>query len=235
MSAAATLSGASMTSEHLRFEAALPAIDRTLSYLFRRWPRGRRDEAIADARAACWHAWYGLLRRGLDPRSVGVTGLAANAARYVRNGRRLGCGTPGRANDVLDPGVRRRHGFNVVSLDRDAERELGPGSDAWRDWLAEDNKATPADQAAFRLDLQEWLDRLPARKRKVAELLSEGHDGVVVARLLGITPGRVSQVRDELWASWRAFQGAGRGRPTAGGGRDGLTVALPNPIHAGGN
>ena len=80
MSAVTSLSGTSLTSAHRCFEAALPAIDRTLRYLFRRWPRGRRAEAICDARSACWHSWHGLLRRGVDPESVGVTGIAANAA-----------------------------------------------------------------------------------------------------------------------------------------------------------
>jgi hypothetical protein len=205
MSNVTSLSGASLTAAHRRFEAALPAIDRTLRYLFRRWPEGRRDEALADARAAAWHAWYGLLRRGKDPESVGVTGLAANAARYVRNGRRLGCGTLGRAADVLDPEAGRRHGLRVVSLD-DPRGETG---DSWRSWLAEDHQFTPADAACFRLDFERWLEGLTTRKRQIADLLVEGHEGVVVARTMGLTPGRVSQVRDELNASWRAFQSQG--------------------------
>ena len=40
-------------------------------------PPARRAEALADARAAAWHAWHGLLRRGLDPVAIGVTGIAA--------------------------------------------------------------------------------------------------------------------------------------------------------------
>ena len=67
MSAAFWISAESLTCAHRQFEAALPAIDRTLGYLFCGWPRHRRDEAIADARAAALHAWHGLLRRGQDP------------------------------------------------------------------------------------------------------------------------------------------------------------------------
>jgi hypothetical protein len=205
MSAAARLSGASLTAVHCQFEAALPAIDRTLRHLFRRWPRGRRAEAIADARAACWHAWHGLLARGQDPTAVGATGIAANAARYVRNGRRLGCGTPGRATDVLDPQVCRRHGLRVVSLD---EVEA---ADSWRSWLACDNRVGPADEAAFRLDFASWLSGLPARKRRIAELLAAGHEGAVVARTVGVSPARVCQVRPELERSWGEFQGQAEG------------------------
>jgi hypothetical protein len=63
-----------------------------------------------------------------------------------------------------------------------------------------------ADQAAFRLDFSAWLAGLPEPKRWVAELLAEGHEGVVVARLVGIAQSRVTQLRHELEASWRAFQ-----------------------------
>ena len=83
----------------------------------------------------------------------------------------------------------------------------GPGSHAWKQWLACDNRVDPADEAAFRLDFEGWLAGLPGRKRRVAELLAEGHEGVVVARLAGIAPSRVTQLRSELAASWRAFQG----------------------------
>lgn len=217
MSIATSLSGASLTAAHRRFEAALPAIDRTLSYLFRRWPYDRRDEALADARAAAWHAWYGLLRRGKDPESVGVTGLAANAARYVRNGRRLGCGTSGHATDVMDPVVGRRHGLRVVSLDESEGETAG----SWRECLAVDHQFTPADAACFRLDFARWLEGLPSRKRQIADLLTEGNEGVVIARMMSLTPGRVSQVRDELNASWRAFQSQGEMADVASGCRAG--------------
>jgi hypothetical protein len=201
--ATASLAGASLTSAHQDFEAALPAIDRTLRYLFRRLPRDRRDEAITDARAAAWHAYHNLLRRGKDPAAVGMTGIAANAARYVRNGRQLGCGKPGRAADVMDPRVRRRHGLRLVSLD-DSKGEM---AGTWQEWLAEDNRVRPSDEACFRVDFAAWLGSLPARNRLVAELLTEGHEGIVVAKRAGVTPGRVSQLRPILEASWRAFQG----------------------------
>ena len=97
-------------------------------------------------------------------------------------------------------------GFKVVGLDRDGDREPGKGSDAWKEWLACDNRVGPADEAAFRLDFEGWLAALPERKRRVAELLAEGHEGVVVARTVGIAPSRVTQLRSELAASWRAFQ-----------------------------
>ena len=63
------------------------------------------------------------------------------------------------------------------------------------------------------LDFEGWLAGLPERKRRVAELLAEGHEGVVVARLVGVAPSRVTQLRSELAASWRAFQAQAEGGP----------------------
>ena len=90
---------------------------------------------------------------------------------------------------------------------RDADREPGPGSDVWRQWLACDNRVSPADEACFKIDFEGWLAGLPERKRRVAELLAEGHEPGVVARIVGVSPGRVSQLRHELELSWGAFQG----------------------------
>ena len=48
---------------------------------------------------------------------------------------------------------------------------------------------------------------LPETKRQIAELLAEGHEPGLVARIVGVSPARVSQLRTELEASWQAFQG----------------------------
>src|SRR4051794_8483900 len=159
---AANLPVTSLTTIHQQFVAALPAMDRTFRFLFRRTPRHRRAEAIADARAAAWHAWHGLVRRGLDPAAVGVTGIAANAARYVKAGRRLGTGTCGRgAMDVFHPRAQAACGFKVVSLESEADIAAEPSfRGAWLDWLGGDNKVTPADEAAFRVDFESWMSTL---------------------------------------------------------------------------
>jgi hypothetical protein len=73
--------------------------------------------------------------------------------------------------------------------------------------LACDRRLGPADEAAFRLDFAAWLAGLPEKKRRVAELLAEGDEPGLVARLVGVSPARVSQLRAELAGSWEAFQG----------------------------
>ena len=198
------MSAMSLVAAQEMFAAYLPAIDNAARYAFRRRRRQDREEALAEARAAAWSAWHGLIRKGKDPVEVGVTGIANNAVRNVRQGRRIGNRTCGRgAMDIQHPRVRRALGLRVVSFAELA----GPQVGSWRDWLAEDNRVTPADQAIFHLDYQAWLAGLAEPKRRVAELLAEGHEPGLVARVLGVSPPRVTQLRHELEASWRAFQG----------------------------
>ena len=214
------MSAASMALAHAQFEAALPAITSTARYAFRRRRYQDRAEAVAEAQAAAWSAWAGLLKKGKDPVTVGVHGIANNAVRYVRNGRRLGHRGGGRGSmDVYHFKAQSACGFRVVGLDRDADIEPGKGSDAWKQWLACDNRVGPADEAAFRIDFAAWLDSLPTRRRRVAELLAEGHETGVVARMLGVTPGAISQARTWLASSWRQFQS------DESTDRDGLAVA----------
>ena len=197
------MSALSLTHAQQQFIAHLPAVDNAARYAFRRRRRQDREEALAEARAAAWSAWHGLIRKGKDPVEVGVTGIANNAIRNIRQGRRIGNRTCGRgAMDIQHPRVHRALGLRVVSFAELA----GPHVGSWRDWLAEDNRVTPADQAIFHLDYQTWLAGLPEKKRWVAELLALGHEGFVVARLIGIAQSRVSQLRGELAGSWEAFQ-----------------------------
>jgi len=207
----AILSRASLPDVHQAFVSALPRMDNTIRYAFRRWPKQDRQDALAETRAAAWSAWSGLIRRGRDPVAVGVVGIVNNAIRYVRNGRRIGNRQGGGqgAMDVNHPRAQKRCGFKVFNLDSNAERVTEGFRDSWREWAVVDNRCTPAEQAAFRLDFAGWLVSLPARKRQMAELLVEGHETGVVARVLRVTPGAVSQARPWLEASWRAFQGEG--------------------------
>jgi hypothetical protein len=192
-----------------QFTAALPEIAAAARYYFRRWRPQDRAEAIAETQAAAWHAWHGLVARGQDPVAVGVTGITYNACRYVRNGRRLGTGSCGRGvMDVYHRKAQAACGFTILSVDSGDEISARPTTGShWRQWLAADSRVGPAAIAAFRLDFSVWLEELPKRKRQMAELLALGHETGVVARMLGVSAGAVSQTRTWLEASWRAFQG----------------------------
>ena len=125
---AASLPSIATTHAHPAFDAALARIDAAIRYHFRRWPRDRREEAIADARAVTWAAWHGLIRRGKDPVAVGVVAIAANACRAVKKGRTVGANrSVGRgAMDVHHPRARLRDGA-PRRLVRGAGRRGGGG------------------------------------------------------------------------------------------------------------
>jgi DNA-directed RNA polymerase specialized sigma24 family protein len=201
------MSALSLTRAQQEFTAHLPAVEDAAQYAFRR--RQDREEALAEARAAAWSAWHGLIRKGRNPLAVGVTGIANNAIRYVKSGRKLGNRTCGRAAMDVFRKAQKARDFKVVSLDSNDQFIPGSLVGTWRDWLACDNRVGPADEAAFRVDFAAWLAGLTVQKRRVAESLAEGNDPGVVARVVGVSPARVSQLRHELEASWQAFQ-AGR-------------------------
>src|SRR4051812_164884 len=154
------MSALSLVAAQEQFTATLSAVEDAVHYAFHKRLRPQEyREALAEARAAAWHAWHGLIRRGKDPLEVGGHGVANNAIRYVRNRRQLGCGTSGRgAMDIYHPTAQRKDGFRLVSLDAGEDggaEDSMPG--AWREWLAEDNRVSPADEACFRVDFAAWL------------------------------------------------------------------------------
>jgi hypothetical protein len=203
-----SLTGTSLEEAQQQFLTALPTMKRTISFLLRSWPKHCRAEAKADALSAAWHAFHGLAKRGRDPLALGPTGIAANAVRYVRNGRRLGTAQGKRTGlDLFDRRAQQRLGIKLVSIDTAGGPDLETGREDWRQWLATDKRISPADAACFTIDFAAWLDRLPPRKRQVAELLALGHGTGAAARILGVTPAAVSIARAWMGASWCAFQG----------------------------
>ena len=162
-------------------------------------------------------AWHGLLERGKDPVAVGVSGIAANAVRARQERPPVGNRGGGRgAMDVYHfKGRRRPAGSRSSASTRDAGRSRvrarTPGGSGW----PADNRVGPADEAAFRVDFAAWLAGLPARKRRVAELLAEGHGTGEVAGLLGVTPGAVSQAADVAGGELAGVPGRGRRIVTA--------------------
>jgi hypothetical protein len=189
------------TSFHKEFEAFLPKIKEAARFAFRGLNSTDRAEAVADLTAANWAAWCGLLSRGKNPVVVGPSGILGFALRYVRNGRRVGNLGSGRGRmDLFSRRTQKAIGFRLISLaSAQQEGEL-------KSWVANDRRSSPADSAAFLLDFEEWLGRLPERRRLSAELLAQGHRTGEVAKLLRVTAGAISQTRVELAKSWEAFQ-----------------------------
>jgi hypothetical protein len=188
------MSTASLIAAQEQFTAhLLPAVEDAAHFAFRRRFRMRRqdyEEARAESIAQAFSAWSSLIARGKDPVAIGVHGIAHNAIRYVRNGRRVGNPSSG-GRSVMDV-HNKKSGCTVLALD---------------DWAVGDRRWTPADEAAFRCDMTAWLASLPPRRRTTALLLAEGRGTLEVAQVIGITPAAVSQARSWLAQNWARFQG----------------------------
>ena len=198
---------ASLTDAQDEFAARLAVVERAARYAFRRRKLRRQDfeDILAETIAACWSAWVGLISRGRDPMEVGVTGIANQAARYVRSGRRIANRSGGRgAMDIFHRRAQQARGFRVFSSGGANEAVEGSEHGVWT------NCCTPAEEACFRVDYAAWLDALAPRRRRTAELLAAGHGTLEVAREVGVSPPAVTQARAALCASWRRFQGEGR-------------------------
>ena len=63
------------------------------------------------------------------------------------------------------------------------------------------------DQVAFRIDFPAWLATLTERDREAALQLVDGERTRDVAREIGVSKGRVSQIRRELQEGWHRFHG----------------------------
>jgi hypothetical protein len=74
-----------------------------------------------------------------------------------------------------------------------------------KSWIANNHRSTPADHAAFLVDFESWLGRLPQRRRLSAVLLAQGYGTKEVALQLGVTSAAISQARTELAKNWREF------------------------------
>jgi hypothetical protein len=184
---------------HDRFLTMLPQIRTQARVAFRGESPERREEMIAEVLANCWVAFVRLMERGLDD-AIYPTPLAQFAIRQVRSGRKVG----GRlnANDVSSAYAQKSNGFALESLDQYSQRKK-----QWKEILVEDRRTGPAETAASRIDVGEWLRSLPKRSRRIAETLASGETTKKAARIHGVSAGRISQLRRELKGTWETFQG----------------------------
>jgi len=99
--------------------------------------------------------------------------------------------------------ARQRHGFTVKSLE---SGRIQTKNGDWKEIVIEDRRSTPAETAAARIDVGEWLSGMTDRRRQIAEMLAAGHSTSEAAERFQITCGRISQLRRQLERSWHAFQ-----------------------------
>jgi hypothetical protein len=191
-------SNSTSPTNHAAFLALLPAIRRSAQIAFRKVPLELRQDLIAEVIANCFVAYARLVERGQADR-VSPSPLARFAVAQIRVGRRVGGRL--RIGDALSTYAQYRKQFYVERLDQFSDEDC-----CWGEILVEDKRATPADVAACRIDFAEWLRRLTARLRKIALALAAGETTTAAARMFGVTPARISQIRELLKRSWEAFQ-----------------------------
>jgi hypothetical protein len=73
--------------------------------------------------------------------------------------------------------------------------------------LVEDHRCGPFDLVRTKLDFAAWLRSLPVKKRRIAKFLARNESTSAAAEKFALSPGRISQIRSELLASYRNFVG----------------------------
>ena len=181
------------------FIAMLPDIEKYVAIAFRRLRGDHRDEAVQEALVSCCLACARLVQNGQSDR-VFPTVLAKFAVAQVRVGRQVA--TRMNVRDVCSPYAQKRKGIRVERLHR-----FDPQMNEWRESILEDHRTPVFDQVQFRIDFPAWLSQLSRRDRKLAEWLALGNATGQTARKFRISAGRVSQLRQEFYDSWREFLG----------------------------
>jgi hypothetical protein len=182
-----------------QFLDMLPLIRQVARQAFAPFDPEAREELTAEVIAVALLMFVGLVRQGRET-SAYATPLARYGVARVRDGRRANATL--NVNDVTSAYCQRRRAARVGSLDRHAR----DGND-WRDLVIEDRRAGPAEVVQVRLDFASWLQRLPHRKRRIAETLAVGESTGTAARRFHVSPARISQLRREFAESWSEFQG----------------------------
>jgi hypothetical protein len=181
----------------------LPAIKRHAELAFRHLDPEARADAVEEVIANALVAFVQLVRLGKADVAY-ATPLAMFGVRQFRAGRRVG--NKLNVRDVTSRHCQLAKGIHVGRLDhRDEDTGL------WREILIEDRHAGPAETAAARIDISDWMAILPARLRHMAEVLATGESTKAAARQFQISPARISQIRRELMECWGEFQGEARG------------------------
>jgi hypothetical protein len=184
-----------------KFLDMLPLIRRQARLAFRRLHPELKEELVQEVIANAFCRFSRLVRS--DKANLAyATPLANFAIRQTLAGRRVG--TKFNVRDLTSPHRRSACRIIVERLDRFDRKK-----DEWREVLVEDRRATPADVAAWRIDLTAWFGSLPRRQWRIAKALAMGETTSEAARRFGVSLARISQFRGELRANWEEFQGGG--------------------------
>ena len=182
-----------------KFLAMLPRIRQQAAYRLRRLPTEKRAEAVQEVVASTFVSYVQLVERGKAELAFAGPLARYAACQYLR-GRRVGSRM--NACDVTSDYCRQKKDSSLEHLDR-----IDESTGEWEELVVEDRHSTPAEVATTRIDFGAWLESLPERTKRVAEMLATGEATSHVARMFGCSASRISQFRRELYEAWRVFQG----------------------------
>jgi hypothetical protein len=150
-----------------------------------------RDEKVQACRVVAFLGYRSLAARGKD---VTLPCLIFYTLRHV-NGGRHGIREQYK-KDTLSHRAQKLGGFTVGALEESMTAQLA---------------LDPAPQAILNLDLPGFRAILTETQQKVAEMALQGFSGVEIAQAVGLTTGRVSQLRRQIVEKWDSYQGAANG------------------------
>jgi len=176
----------------------MPQIEKYASFAFRRLDIEARGEAIAEVIASSWVAFKRLCEAGKSSLAYPSVLVKYGVAQYFA-GRRVGSRT--NTKDLTSPAAQAKHGFRVESLTPPGD----DGDEAWKALVVEDRRTGPAEVAGLRIDFNDFLGQLLAKKRDIAKDMCEGHNTSELAERNGVSSGRISQLRRELEEAWNQF------------------------------
>jgi hypothetical protein len=189
-------------------EVVLPRIQTHAALVFRDFKADEKDELTADAFALAWKWMVRLVQRGKDPTKF-PTAIATLVCRAVKCGRRL-IGQE-KAKDALSRRAQRRHGFRVEQMPA-TTRTSHEGLyavvggqrmlDRWEAFLQDNVKTPIPDQVNFRLSFPRFMDGQQDRTRRIAEFLALGNSAKAAAQKFGLSPCRITQIRQRLCKDW---------------------------------
>jgi hypothetical protein len=160
------------------FTSELPDLIRISIWQFRGLDPERREDAAWRAIEMCWRDFLPLYEQG---RGELLRCCLSYAIRAARAGR-----------DVTQ--ARRPSAVCEVPWESLPYEVMSP-------------RMRPDEEVQLRLDLRDWWDSLRPIDAMLAAQLGNGERTTDVAHNLGVSPGRISQRRDALVRSWRAFVG----------------------------
>ena len=184
---------------HKKFMAMLPLIRRHAAVSFRHLDPEARAEAVQEVICNALAAFRRLVELGKIDVAF-PSPLARYGVAQVRAGRRVGASL--NCKDVSSQHCQNQKRLTLERLDYFDTEEM-----CWAEVLIEDRTAGPAETAASRIDFASWLRSLSRQKRKVATTLATGESTQTAARKFNLSPGRVSQLRQELKLAWEQFTG----------------------------